>query len=88
MESMIIGAGAIINMNNQVAVKLTTFGEEVLSDYYIEMRLPKQYRTKPDETGCYSFHLWELMRIFGECFHMGMQEVPFMENAFALEIKS
>jgi hypothetical protein len=84
---MIIGAGAVINMNNQVAVKLTAYGEDILAKHYDDMCLPGEYRSKADKTGCYSFHLWELMKIFGECFHMGMLEVPFMGNAFALEIK-
>jgi hypothetical protein len=48
---------APINLNDEVKVKLTNYGRDLLA----KKRLTRQ----PDEAGYTKFQLWELMNIFG-----------------------
>ena len=76
-----------INMNEMVTVRLTISGDQILKEYYDSMNLPEDYRNKGNLSGDHEFHLWELMKIFGHCFSMGMLSVPFVQNSIDVELK-
>jgi len=60
-----------ININDEVTVKLTDFGEQLLAEKGVE---------KASLCGEYKFQLWELMQIFGDCMYNGMPKMPFVKN--------
>lgn len=66
-----------INMNDRVRVKLTDKGEEILD----AVEFASYYER---DGGYLEFTLWELMQIFGRHFHMGMTEMPFVNNSIEL----
>lgn len=64
-----------INLNDTVKVKLTEYGKESITSS-IHPTLEKGYNT---------FHLWELMNIFGRCLYMGNTKIPFEKNEIYFE---
>jgi len=62
------------NVNDNVRVKLTDVGKEVLNKHWGYM--PNWYNDRIDEKGYMSFQLHELMNIFGESVYNGC-EIPF-----------
>ena len=66
---------AQFNLNDDVKVKLTDHGRDLLA----KKRLTRQ----PDEAGYTKFQLWELMNIFGEHFYNGCS-IPFEFNRILL----
>lgn len=58
-----------INLNDQVSVKLTPFGQARWRGLY--GTTPSAFLVMP---------LWELMTIFGPSLHIGMPEVCFVDN--------
>ena len=67
---------AQFNLNDDVKVKLTDHGRDLLAK---KRRLTRQ----PDEAGYAKFQLWELMNIFGEHFYNGCS-IPFEFNRILL----
>jgi hypothetical protein len=67
---------AQFNLNDDVKVKLTDHGRDLLAK---KRRLTRQ----PDEAGYTKFQLWELMNIFGEHFYNGCS-IPFEFNRILL----
>lgn len=74
------------NMNDIGRVILTAFGANVYNAHWAKLKLPASAMPKTLAQGDeYSSMLWEIMAIFGHTFHMGMQEVPFKNNAIWIE---
>jgi len=78
-----------MNLNDTVQIKLTSYGWETLHKYYNEFK--KQEGISEDNLewlkkgyncgeGYYSFHLWEVMLIFGKDMWMGNDAMPFDMN--------
>ena len=73
------------NMNYNVRVRLTEEGHNILRQNYEELysNVPEAlikypYREKEvDGDGYSEFHLWELMKEFGEHCYMGNMNLPF-----------
>lgn len=68
------------NINNQVKVRLTNFGKEIIRDTNDKMsRLlgEKVALYKVDEEGYTTFQMYQLMNIFGQYMNVGIVEVPF-----------
>jgi hypothetical protein len=65
----------VVNLNDDVKVKLTDYGRDLLA----KKRLTRQ----PDEAGYTKFQLWELMNIFGEHLYNGCS-IPFEFNRILL----
>jgi hypothetical protein len=64
-----------LNVNDRVRVRLTPSGLHRLNIYYAA------FKQKPRLDGeFYESSLWELMAIFGQLLHMGMTEIPFVDN--------
>lgn len=70
-----------INMNDFCRVKLTAFGHHILESHYKGLYQPKQR-----DDGFYRFQMWELFQVFGSKFHLGMNEIPFVNNEIQLEV--
>lgn len=66
-----------INMNARVRVKLTKKGNEILDAAEFA-----SYNER--ENNYLEFTLWQLMQTFGGNFHIGMTELPFVDNAVEL----
>lgn len=66
-----------INMNDDVRVVLTPFGQDLLDQYY--KKDINQRPTQKERDG--EFQLWHLMEIFGPSIFFPMQQVPFKENS-------
>lgn len=62
------------NVNNQVKVKLTKRGQEILDARYARFDLVNT--RKPDKDGYISFQMHDLMNTFGQHMSLGY-EVPF-----------
>lgn len=69
-----------INTNNQVQVILTAYGATI----YNQWQITRGVRLKlvgPKKAGDkLKMGLWQAMQIFGSSIHMGMIEVPFLNN--------
>lgn len=69
----------VVNTNDQVSVRLTDTGMEILRQHWGEhFDGVCRHRLSPD--GEYTESLWQIMRIFGPSIHLGMGEVPFVGN--------
>ncbi|WP_053983410.1 hypothetical protein [Niameybacter massiliensis] len=68
-----------VNMNDEVKVKLTEFGREVLNFRHKEIGL-KGVSIKEDEDGYYTTQLHDLMYTFGKYMYMGNNNIPFDLN--------
>lgn len=71
------------NMNNDVKVKLTDYGKQILADKFsnipgIDVNKILNY-IKVDSNGYYEFQLWDLMSTFGEYLYNGCK-LPFETN--------
>jgi hypothetical protein len=65
------------NINNNVHVKLTRHGVEVMRSNHEEMRCTLPFMEKEtDEEGYSVWQMWELMGMFGSNITMGL-ELPF-----------
>ena len=62
------------NVNNQVKVKLTEKGQEIIDARYARVNLVNT--RKPDKDGYTSFQMHDLMATFGKYMVLGY-EVPF-----------
>ena len=62
-----------MNINDKVKVKLTGDGVETLHK-------ARKFEVTVDSVGYYTFHLWELMAIFGPYIYQGMTEHLFENN--------
>lgn len=70
-----------LNLNDNVKVKLTSFGLEILSMRYKERNgNSTDFVPTIDENGYTEYQLWELMNIFGEYYYVGAAELPFELN--------
>lgn len=71
----------VLNLNQEVWVKLTFQGHEAFHEYCHANRLPAStmlnYATR---SGWWRFPLWQLMAIFGPAMMVGMGNVPFEGN--------
>ena len=64
------------NINDNVKVKLTDKGKEVLGKYW-GGKMPDWYANYHEGNGYYKFQLHELARIFGEELFNGNMNLPF-----------
>ena len=62
-----------LNLNDQIKVKLTGTGKEILYNYY-------GIFVKPDISGYYNFLFWEFANIFGKEFHNGQMNLIIEDN--------
>ena len=71
-----------MNLNDQVKVKLTEHGKEILEKYY----------DKPvsnyDKNGYRTFSIWEFANIFGKEFYNGQMKPSIVNNNLVIEIKT
>jgi len=67
-----------LNINDQVLVKLTEFGKEVLTKYY---RKP----IAPELDGYYKFSIWGLAKIFGKEFYNGQINPVIEDNKLIIQ---
>lgn len=74
-----------VNINEEVKVKLTPFGIQVLKEQRDELneriigrggKAIKDYAPSVDKDGYTKFQLWDLMNRFGDLMHLGSQ-IPF-----------
>lgn len=76
---------AEINMNNNVRVKLTTYGLKVFKAHYKYYGLDwTDYKFYFTQSKQLQVPLWELMKIFGNCLYMGNLEIPFQKNRITI----
>ena len=81
------------NINNDVKVRLTEHGRAILKadidsiDYCGQQELIDyaHERAKPDVDGYNTFHMWQLMSIFGSHMYNGAKNV-FESNVIELDI--
>ena len=67
-----------LNINDQVRVKLTEFGKEILTKYY----------TKPvasELNGYYKFSLWGFAKIFGKELYNGQKNPVIEDNKLIIQ---
>lgn len=70
-----------INMNDQATVTLTAYGARVWNARYDGIDIPAEHLPEAVVAGQQiKTQLWDLMHVFGPGIHMGMQEVPFLQN--------
>lgn len=68
-----------VNMNDEVKVKLTDFGREVLNFRFKELGI-KGVVIREDKEGYYTTQLHDLMYTFGKYMYMGNSNIPFDLN--------
>lgn len=74
-----------INTNAQVTVTLTRTGALI---YEAHMgQFPSHVRERKLAGDTLTTQLWGLMQVFGDGIHMGMGEVPFVDNVVVLDEK-
>ena len=69
-----------VNLNEYIKVKLTDKGKEIYRNYYNDIDdecVPSLY---VDEEGFCKFQLWHFIRIFGEHFCLGGDDMPCETN--------
>ena len=69
----------LFNINNQVSIKLTDVGRELLIKQHDELfshRSPRQYMPPKEVDGWSKWQLWEVMEAFGPFVSMGFV-LPF-----------
>jgi hypothetical protein len=69
------------NLNDQVRVKLSDKGRQILRDNHAAMNIPFSLTIREDENGYYHTQLWCLFQDFGPHIKIGMGQ-PFMEIEF------
>lgn len=69
----------LINLNDEVKVKLTPFGVQVYENSWIKLgqQAPTLFL---DDDGYLSIQLWELAQIFGPTCWMGNPHQAFVDN--------
>lgn len=80
----------VFNINENVEVKLTPFGEEVWKKHYQSLwrsirptsTMPDYFDKLPDilPNGCRRFQLWQLMAVYGPVFYCGQRFMSFQDN--------
>jgi hypothetical protein len=74
-----------INLNDDVKVKITEYGQSILKKYYENLNIMKYYSyQKPDSDGFSTFQLWELMIFFGDEMYNGNPHQVFVKNEIIL----
>ena len=76
-----------ININDQVTVILTKYGQEILEHFKRENEEEMKMKfvgLTCDENGKYVAQLWHLMYIFGEYMYNGVDQV-FLNNKIYLD---
>ena len=77
-----------INLNDDVKVRLTPEGRRVFVSYWVKA-LERSYLRVPelhcDENDLSTFHLWDLMQIFGPEIYMGGPQL-FEKNLVYFEV--
>ncbi len=63
------------NINDTVRAKLTDYGTQYYTLFHRTLGVSVPAAIKSVE-----MPLWELMQIFGPTLHMGMRELPFVDN--------
>lgn len=69
-----------LNLNDQVEVKLTKHGKNVLKKH-------PSYYTHINEEGFYEFSLWNFANIFGKEFYNGQMNPSIVDNEIIIKIK-
>lgn len=73
------------NMNDNVKVRLTDKGKEVLKEYW-KGKIPDWFENGYNEgDGYYRFQLHELAHIFGKEFYNGNMNLPFENRLYLLK---
>lgn len=73
-----------ININAQVKVLLTDYGQEIFIKHYEQL---KSLQYMPNEKEELTLSLWEISNIFGSVLYMGNTKVPFVGNQFKMDFK-
>ena len=74
-----------LNLNDNIKVKLTEFGEKIIDSEYAELRIAYPDLDLvplyvPDDEGYYQFQIWEFMKIFGKYMLMTLNQVIVDNN--------
>lgn len=73
------------NINNECSVTLTEYGAILYNAYNTRWDFGK-FQPKIVESGeIITLPTWEIMKIFGHCFHMGMIDMPFDKNIISIK---
>ena len=70
------------NINEQIKVKLTKYGQKILAE------TNKTMIFNPDKNGYYNFSLWKFAHIFGEHLYNGQMKQPIENNKIIMEFES
>jgi hypothetical protein len=73
-----------VNANEAVSVTLTMTGAAIYNDWMGQFPHNIRERVQPGQT--IKLPLWSLMQIFGPSIHMGMHQVPFVDNVMDLHV--
>lgn len=68
----------LVNLNDDIKVKLTDFGKEIFYKKLDEFdkRLVSSALLEEDENGWTKFQLWEFMNIYGKYLYNGATKLP------------
>lgn len=70
----------IVNINDQVKVRLTDAGHQCWHDFWTKEVKRTFLLPAPDAQGRYTFNIWTLMQVFGPSTYHGQPKMFFVDN--------